>query len=77
MGDTICMTSMLQDKAIKVTWIKYFYESTNSLRKNYTLESAGVKNMNIFFRSNFSECIIPNYFGGHSGRVVTLSPPTS
>ena len=49
------------DKANKVIWIKYFYENTNSLWKNYILESAGVNNMNIFFRSNFSECMIPNY----------------
>ena len=32
------------DKATKVIWIKYFYENTNSLWKNYILESAGVKN---------------------------------
>ena len=46
------------DKATMVIWIKYFYENTNSLWKNCILESAGVKNINIFFRSNFSEYMI-------------------
>ena len=46
------------DKATKVIWIKYFHENTHSLWENYILESAGVKNMNIIFRSNFSEYMI-------------------
>ena len=47
------------DKAAKV--IKYFYDTTNVLWKNYILEFTGVANLHILFRSNFDVYMIPGF----------------
>ena len=51
---------MLQMRLLRQYGQNIFYENTNSLW-NYILESAGVKNMNIFVGRNFSEYMIPNF----------------
>ena len=49
------------DKVTKVLRIKHFHDNENSLWKKYIIDKLGMGNTNIFFRSNFSEYMIPNY----------------
>ena len=49
------------DKSLKIMWMKYLLDENNNMWKGYILEVLGKENINILFRSKYTEYMVPSF----------------
>ena len=49
------------DKSLKIMWMKYLLDENNNIWKGYILEVLGKENINILFRSKYTEYMVPSF----------------